>query len=93
MVYVLRGDQRPTHPDRNYTGMVTKILPSGNEVLLTLTDAQYEGLSEPVEVAQIIRLEKRTATHQRNNRGRSNQRESSSKKTQYTAEYPTSTPV
>jgi uncharacterized protein YfaS (alpha-2-macroglobulin family) len=43
IVSVLRGDQRPTNPDRKYTGMVTKILPSGNEVLVTLTDAQYEG--------------------------------------------------
>jgi uncharacterized protein YfaS (alpha-2-macroglobulin family) len=62
IVYVLRSDQRPTNLDRKYTGMVTKILPSGNEVLVTLTDAQYQGLSEPVEVAQIIRLEKRTGT-------------------------------
>jgi hypothetical protein len=62
MVSVLRSDHRPTHPDRKYPGMVTRILPSGNEVLATLTDAQYEGRSEPVEVAQIIRLEKRTAT-------------------------------
>jgi hypothetical protein len=43
IVSVLRSDQRPTHLDRKYTGMVTKILPSGNEVLVTLTDAQYQG--------------------------------------------------
>jgi hypothetical protein len=51
--YTLSPDQRPTNPLREYRGVVTKLYPDIQMVIVTLLDEGYEGLSEQVKMDQV----------------------------------------
>ena len=53
IAYTLSSDQRPTNPQRTYSGVVTSIVHKAESVIVTLLDEGYEGLSEPVGRSQI----------------------------------------
>ncbi len=51
--YPLSPDQRPSNPLREYRGVVAKLYPATQMVIVTLLDAGYEGMSEQVMMDQI----------------------------------------
>ena len=53
ITYTLSADQRPTNPQRTYTGVVTSMVHKAQSVIVMLLDKGYEGLSEPVGRSQI----------------------------------------
>jgi hypothetical protein len=53
ITYTLSASQYPTNPEREYLGVVTGIDHQAQQVLVTLLDKEYEGLSELVSRYQI----------------------------------------
>jgi hypothetical protein len=58
ITYTLSPDQRPRIPQREYKGVVNRIFPADQMVIVTLLDEGYEGLSEPVRMSQISSVAK-----------------------------------
>ncbi len=58
ITYTLSPDQRPRIPQREYRGVVNRIFPDVQMVIVTLLDEGYEGLSEPVRMSQISSVAK-----------------------------------
>jgi hypothetical protein len=61
--YTLSLDQRSTNPLREYRGVVTKLYPDTQMVIVTLLDEGYEGLSEQVKMDQIQSMFTLRANH------------------------------
>jgi hypothetical protein len=45
--------QQPTHPKKEYQGIITGMCPESEQVKVKLTDPEYEGLEEWVKGEQI----------------------------------------
>jgi hypothetical protein len=54
--YVLLPRQKPVNPEYEYHGIITGICPEHEQVRVKLTDPQYAGLEEWIEVDQITRV-------------------------------------
>ena len=57
VVYLLREDQFPTYPEKEWRGKIKKVYPSMDALDVELLDRGYEGLEEQVYFKQIVRVE------------------------------------
>lgn len=56
IVYLLRANQLPIHPEREWHGRVRERCPSHQLVVVDALDEGYDGYEE-VNISQIIRIE------------------------------------
>jgi hypothetical protein len=57
--YILLPIQQPTRPEHEYRGVITGICPESEQVRVKLTDPEYAGLEEWIEVDQITGVSNR----------------------------------
>ena len=61
ITYVLPPKQRATNPAKEYQGIITHIFPQAKMVYVTVLTEGYEGMSEDVNIREIVRVQ--TAQH------------------------------
>ncbi|HLH63923.1 MAG TPA: hypothetical protein VKV20_19770 [Ktedonobacteraceae bacterium] len=57
VVYVLREDQFPTYPGKEWRGKIKKACSQGDVLEVEVLDEGYEGLEDRVHFKQIVRVE------------------------------------
>ena len=60
-VYLLREDQFPTHPGKEWRGKIKRVYSSIDALEVEILDRGYEGLEERVYLYQIVRVESEMA--------------------------------
>jgi hypothetical protein len=62
--YVLLPIDRPNKPEKEYHGIITGICPEREQIRVKLTDPDYEGLEEWIEVDQICSCESKSESRE-----------------------------
>ena len=57
VVYMLRADQRPRHPDKEWHGKVVRYYRDFHRAMVVLLEEEYEGCEEDVWLEQVVRIE------------------------------------
>lgn len=57
VVYTLRPDQRPRHPEKEWRGKVLCVYPTITRMWVASLEEGYEGCDEEVWFEQILRME------------------------------------
>jgi len=57
VVYVLRANQLPKHPEKEWRGKIKKVYPSIDEVEVEVLSEGYTGDEERVHFEQMLRVE------------------------------------
>jgi hypothetical protein len=60
VVYTLRPDQRPCHPDNKWRGKVLCVYPTIARIRVASLEEGYEGCDEDVWFEQVVRIEEET---------------------------------
>ena len=57
VVYTLRADQRPRHPEKEWHGKVTRYCRDCHRAMVVSLEEGYEGCEEDVWLEQVVRIE------------------------------------
>ncbi len=58
LMYTLRLDQRPRHPEKEWSGKVVRYYRNVHRAMVVSLEEGYEGCEEDVRIEQITRIEK-----------------------------------
>jgi hypothetical protein len=62
VVYTLRPDQRPRHPEKEWRGKVVCYYRDFQRAVVVSLEEGYEGCDEDVRLEQVVRIEKSVPT-------------------------------
>jgi hypothetical protein len=62
VVYTLRADQRPRHPEKEWHGKVVRYDRDCQRAMVVSLEEGYEGCEEDVWLEQVVRIEQLTDT-------------------------------